>query len=349
MVKTIEWKKNQVVMIDQRKLPCQEHYVVCSNYRQVIKAIKTMVIRGAPAIGIAGAMGMALGARSVKVRSLEAFKTELKKIGREIAQARPTAVNLSWAVRRLEEKMDRSPAKNIESLIRELIREARAMLSEDIAINKRLGLLGQKVIKDGDTILTHCNAGALATGGYGTALGVVRAAWEAGKRIQVIADETRPFLQGMRLTAWELIKDKIPVTLITDNMAGYLMKKGTIQKVIVGADRIAANGDTANKIGTYSVALLAKAHGIPFYIAAPTSTIDSGLRNGDEIPIEERHPDEVTHLAGKRLAPHQVAVLNPAFDVTPHRLITAILTEKGILKPPFRQTIAQALKKAMSW
>ena len=346
MIKTIEWKNDQVVMIDQRKLPGRETYVVCSNYRQVIKAIKTMVIRGAPAIGIAGAMGLALGTRSVKARSLEAFKTELKKIGREIAQARPTAVNLSWAVCRLEEKMDRSPAKNIESLKKELIREARAMLSEDIAINKHLGLLGQKVVKDGDTILTHCNAGALATGGYGTALGVVRAAWEAGKRIQVIADETRPFLQGTRLTAWELIKDKIPVTLITDNMAGYLMKKGTIQKVIVGADRIAANGDTANKIGTYSVALLAKAHGIPFYIAAPTSTIDSGLRNGDEIPIEERHPDEVTHLAGKRLAPHQVAVLNPAFDVTPHSLITAILTERGILKPPFHQSISKALEKA---
>lgn len=347
MIKTIEWKNDQVAMIDQRKLPGRETYVVCSNYRQVIKAIKTMVIRGAPAIGIAGAMGLALGARSVRARSLEAFKTELKKIGREIARARPTAVNLSWAVCRLEEKMDRSPAKNIESLKKELIREARAMLSEDIAINKRLGLLGQKVIQDGDTILTHCNAGALATGGYGTALGVVRAAWEAGKRIQVIADETRPFLQGTRLTAWELIKDKIPVTLITDNMAGYLMKKGTIQKVIVGADRIAANGDTANKIGTYSVALLAKAHGIPFYIAAPTSTIDPGLRNGDEIPIEERHPDEVTHLAGKRLAPHQVAVLNPAFDVTPHSLITAILTERGILKPPFRQSISKARGKAM--
>jgi methylthioribose-1-phosphate isomerase len=347
MIKTIEWKNDQVVMIDQRKLPGRETYEVCSNYRQVIKAIKTMVIRGAPAIGIAAAMGMALGARSVRARSLEAFKTELKKIGREISRARPTAVNLSWAVCRLEEKMDRSPAKNIESLKKELIREARAMLSEDIAINKRLGLLGQKVVKDGDTILTHCNAGALATGGYGTALGVVRAAWEAGKRIQVIADETRPFLQGTRLTAWELIKDKIPVTLITDNMAGYLMKKGTIQKVIVGADRIAANGDTANKIGTYSVALLAKAHGIPFYIAAPTSTIDPGLRNGDEIPIEERHPDEVTHLAGKRLAPHQVAVLNPAFDVTPHSLITAILTERGILKPPFRQSISKARGKAM--
>ncbi len=349
MVKTIEWKNDQVVMIDQRKLPWRETYVVCSNYRQVIKAIKTMVIRGAPAIGIAAAMGLALGARSVKACSLEVFKTELKKIGREIARARPTAVNLSWAVRRLEEKMDRSPAKNIESLKRELIREARAMLSEDIAINKRLGLLGQKVIQDGDTILTHCNAGALATGGYGTALGVVRAAWEAGKRIQVIADETRPFLQGTRLTAWELIQDKIPVTLITDNMAGYLMKKGTIQKVIVGADRIAANGDTANKIGTYSVALLARAHGIPFYIAAPTSTIDPSLKSGDQIPIEERHPDEVTHLAGKRLAPDQVAVLNPAFDVTPHPLITAILTEKGILKPPFRQSISKALKKAMSW
>ena len=348
MVKTIDWKNDQVVMIDQRKLPGRETYVVCSNHRQVIKAIKTMVIRGAPAIGIAAAMGMALGARSIKARSLEAFKTELEKIGREISQARPTAVNLSWAVRRLEEKADRSPAKNIASLKRELIREARAMLSEDITINKRLGLLGQKVVKDGDTILTHCNAGALATGGYGTALGVVRAAWEAGKQIQVIADETRPFLQGTRLTAWELIQDKIPVTLVTDNMAGYLMKKGLIQKVIVGADRIAANGDTANKIGTYSVALLARAHGIPFYIAAPTSTIDPSLKSGDQIPIEERHPDEVTHLAGKRLAPHQVAVLNPAFDVTPHRLITAILTERGILKPPFRQSISKAMKKAMS-
>jgi methylthioribose-1-phosphate isomerase len=345
MVKTIEWKNNRVVMIDQRKLPWRETYVVCSNYRQVIKAIQSMVIRGAPAIGIAAAMGLALGASSIKARSLEAFKIKLKKIAREIAQARPTAVNLSWAVRRLEEKADRSPARDIESLKRELTQEARLILAEDIAVNKRLGLLGQKVIKNKDTILTHCNAGALATGGYGTALGVIRAAREAGKRIQVIADETRPFLQGMRLTAWELIRDKIPVCLITDNMAGALMKKGLIHKVIVGADRIAANGDTANKIGTYSVALLARAHGIPFYIAAPTSTIDPGLKSGDQIPIEERHPDEVTHLAGKRLAPHQVAVLNPAFDVTPHRLITAILTEKGILRSPFRQSIARALSR----
>jgi methylthioribose-1-phosphate isomerase len=348
MVKTIEWKNNRVIMIDQRKLPRQETYVVCSNYRQVIRAIQTMVIRGAPAIGIAAAMGMALGARSIKALSLKAFKIRLKRIAREIAQARPTAVNLSWAVRRLEEKVERSPLKNIEALKKELIREARLMLAEDIAVNKRMGLLGQKVIENRDTILTHCNAGALATGGYGTALGVIRAAKEAGKRIQVLADETRPFLQGTRLTAWELIRDKIPVTLITDNMAGWLMKKGLIQKVIVGADRIAANGDTANKIGTYAVALLARAHGIPFYIAAPTSTIDPSLKKGDQIPIEERHPDEVTHLAGKRLAPHRVGVLNPAFDVTPHRLITAILTEKGILKPPFRQSIAQALSREIS-
>jgi methylthioribose-1-phosphate isomerase len=343
MIKTIEWKNNRVIMIDQRKLPGQETYLACSNYHQVIKAIKEMVIRGAPAIGVAAAMGVALGAEAIRADNLKSFLNRFNKICEEMTQARPTAVNLSWAVERMRCLVENSVNKKIEVLKKALIREARNILSEDIAINKRLGFIGQKVIKNRTTVLTHCNAGALATGGYGTALGVIRAATEAGKQVQVIADETRPFLQGTRLTAWELIREHIPVTLITDSMAGSLMRKGMVDVVIVGADRIAANGDTANKIGTYSVAVLAREHGIPFYVAAPCSTIDPRIKTGEDIPIEERDGREVTHMAGKRMAPSGIAVLNPAFDVTPHAYISGIITEKGILKAPFRRSIAKAL------
>ena len=345
MIKTIEWKNNRVIMIDQRKLPGQETYVICSDYHQVIKAIKEMVIRGAPAIGVAAAMGVALGAEAINTDSLKNFLSRFNKICEEISRARPTAINLFWAVERMRNLVENSVNKKIEVLKKALIQEARHMLVEDVAINKRLGSVGQKVIKNRATVLTHCNAGALATGGYGTALGVIRAAKEAGKQVRVIADETRPFLQGTRLTAWELVKEHIPVTLITDNMAGYLMKKGLIDVVIVGADRIAANGDTANKIGTYSVAVLAKEHGIPFYVAAPCSTIDRQIKTGEDIPIEERNEKEVTHMGGKRVAPLGIAVLNPAFDVTPHSYITGIITEKGMLKSPFQRNIAKLWQK----
>jgi methylthioribose-1-phosphate isomerase len=344
MVKTIEWKNNQVVMIDQRKLPQQETYVLCSDYRQVIRAIKEMVIRGAPAIGIAAAMGLALGAQKIRTLDFETFKSRFDRICGEMSQARPTAVNLFWAIQRMKKVVEEKALQNVVTLKKNLIREARTMLSEDIETNKRMGRQGQRVLPKKATVLTHCNAGALATGGYGTALGVIRAAREAGKTIQVVADETRPFLQGARLTAWELAKDHIPVTLITDNMAGYLMGKGMIDAVIVGADRIAANGDTANKIGTYSVAILAKEHGIPFYVAAPLSTIDAQIKSGEAIPIEERAEREVTHLGGKKVAASGISVLNPAFDVTPHSYISGILTEKGILRAPYSQSIARALK-----
>jgi len=345
MIKTIEWKNNQVIMIDQRKLPGQDKVVTCSDYRQVIRAIKTMVIRGAPAIGIAAAMGVALGAKKIKTPNLDEFKVRFNKICQEINRARPTAINLSWAVQRMRNLVENSPVQKIEALKKTLIQEARHMLSEDIANNKRLGFIGQKVIQKRAIVLTHCNAGALATGGYGTALGVIRAAKEAGKQIQVIADETRPCLQGARLTAWELVREHIPITLITDNMAGYLMKKGFIDVVIVGADRIAANGDTANKIGTYSLAVLAREHGIPFYVAASCSTIDLQVKGGEDIPIEERDEKEVTHVGGKRIAPPGIEVLNPAFDVTPHAYLTGIITEKGILKAPYRRSIEKVLKK----
>jgi methylthioribose-1-phosphate isomerase len=339
MIKTIVWKNNRVIMIDQRKLPEVETYVVCSDYRQVIKAIKSMVIRGAPAIGMAAAMGAALGALKINTRNPEVFKIRFSEICHEIRQARPTAVNLFWAVDRIWNRFQNSRLQTLGGLKKDLIQEARQMLIEDVTVNKRLGHIGQKVIRNGATILTHCNAGALATGGYGTALGVIRAAKEAGKQLRVLADETRPLLQGARLTAWELIKDHIPVTLITDNMAGYFMNKGLIDAVIVGADRIAANGDTANKIGTYSVAVLAREHGLPFYVAAPCSTIDHQAATGKDIPIEERDEKEVTHMGGKRIAAAGVKVLNPAFDVTPHEYISGIITEKGILKAPFRQSI----------
>lgn len=342
--RTIEWTDEAVVMIDQRLLPVREIYVKCRTYQEVAEAIKEMIIRGAPAIGVAAVMGIALGAQGIKAAGFEEFYREYEKICDLLAGTRPTAVNLFWAVDRMKRLcLDHKDIK-VEKL-KELIREeALKIYEEDIEINKRIGKNGNPLIPHGARILTHCNAGALATAGYGTALGVIRAAHETGKNIQVFADETRPFLQGARLTAWELMKDNIPVTLITDNMAGYFMKKGMIDLVIVGADRIASNGDTANKIGTYSVAILAKEHNIPFYVAAPISTLDLSLKSGDEIPIEERNMREVTHVFDSQIAPDGVKVLNPAFDVTPNRYITAIITEKGVVKAPFEEGLKRLFK-----
>jgi methylthioribose-1-phosphate isomerase len=346
MAETIAWKNNQIVMIDQRKLPLQETYVVCKDYRSVIRAIKQMVIRGAPAIGVAAAMGVALGALKIRTQDRDRFEARLDAICREMAAARPTAVNLTWAVesmRRVVAEAGHEPVRRLQS---RLVTEAKKILVEDIAINRAIGRHGQRLLKDRSRVLTHCNAGALATGGYGTALGVVRSAVEAGKRIEVLADETRPFLQGARLTAWELVEAGIPVTVIADNAAGYLMQQGKVNAVIVGADRIAANGDVANKIGTYMVAVLAKTHKIPFYVAAPLSTIDPSVKTGKEIPIEKRDEQEVTHFKGKRTVPDGVGAENPAFDVTPHRYVSAIITEKGVIKPPFRANLAKVLKAA---
>ncbi len=323
-------------MIDQRKLPLQEKYVVCRNYGTVIRAIKDLVIRGAPAIGVAGAMGVALGALKIRTNNIDRFEARLDVICQQIATARPTAVNLVWAVERMKQVAGEASHKGVKSVKSRLVKEARKMLTQDIAINRAMGRCGQRLLKKGSRVLTHCNAGALATGGYGTALGVVRAAVEAGKRIEVLADETRPFLQGARLTAWELAKSRIPVTILTDNAAGHLMQQGKVDAVIVGADRIAGNGDVANKIGTYMVAVLAKTHKIPFYVAAPLSTIDCSLKSGKEIPIEQRDQGEVTHFQGKRVAPDGVAAENPAFDVTPCRYVSAIITEKGVVTAPFR-------------
>ena len=334
MVSTVEWIDGAVRILDQSRLPDQVEFVDCRDYETVGIAIKELWVRGAPAIGITAAMGMALGAQAVKATVFDEFRQTLLAIAEHLAATRPTAVNLCWALDRMTRRLDALKAEPIPTIKQQLIVEAQAILDEDIAMNKAMGRHGAAVIADGQTILTHCNAGALATGGYGTALGVVRAAWEAGKKIRVVADETRPVLQGARLTAWELMQDGIPVTLITDNMAGALMQQGTIHVCIVGADRITANGDVANKIGTYSVAVLAHAHGIPFYVAAPSSTIDCSMASGEQIPIEQRDPCEVTHVRGReRIAPEGVAVFNPAFDVTPARLITGIITERGLFKP----------------
>ncbi len=341
MFKTVEWKNNRVVMIDQRLLPEKELYRSYARYEDVAGAIKDMVVRGAPAIGVAAAMGAALGASAVKAKDLKGFKKEFTKIAKTLASTRPTAVNLFWAIERMKRVVDENGGLSVERLKKRLIDEARTMHREDIEINRLIGRHGGGLLKDGSTVLTHCNAGALATAGYGTALGVIRGAIEAGKRISVFADETRPFLQGARLTAWELKKDKIDVTLITDNMAGYMMKKGLIDAVVVGADRIASNGDTANKIGTYSVAILARVHDIPFYVAAPLSTIDMKIKDGDGIPIEERDTQEVTHMKGRMIAPKGIKVRNPAFDVTPNRLVSAIITEKGVVRPPYRRALAR--------
>ncbi|MBW2194822.1 MAG: S-methyl-5-thioribose-1-phosphate isomerase [Deltaproteobacteria bacterium] len=339
MVETIAWKDNQVIMIDQRRLPLKEEYVVCKGYTSVIRAIKELVIRGAPAIGVAAAMGIALGALKIRTKKTAPFLAKLDEICREMEGARPTAVNLAWAVNRMQDLATRKRDEGVETLKAILVAESKRMLHEDISVNKAMGKHGRQLLDDGATILTHCNAGALATGGYGTALGVVRAAVEAGKKIEVFADETRPFLQGARLTAWELMEDGIPVTLITDNAAGYFMQQGRINAVIVGADRIAANGDVANKIGTYMVAVLAKTHKIPFYVAAPMSTIDFLTKRGQDIPIERRPAQEVTHFHSKRNTPRGVVAENPAFDVTPHRYVSAIITEKGVAKAPFKANL----------
>src|SRR3954468_18586177 len=338
MIKTVEWTDEGVRMIDQRLLPNEEKYLMLRSCEEVAEAIKAMVVRGAPAIGISAAMGIALGTMQSVGTSVADLEQDFDYFCDITGATRPTAVNLFWAIERMRERFRRAKAEgsDAEEIKRQLIEEAKKIFDDDIESNRALGRFGGELIADNSTVLTHCNAGALATAGdYGTALGVVRGARDAGKKIAVIADETRPFLQGSRLTAWELAKDDIPVTVITDNMAGHVMKSGKVDAVVVGADRIAANGDTANKIGTYMVAVLAREHGVPFYVAAPLTTLDLSLASGDEIPIEERDSKEVTHIREHQLAPDGVAVHNPAFDVSPNELITAIITDAGVARPPF--------------
>ena len=344
MIRTIEWTDEGVVMIDQRRLPNEEVYNTYQTVQEVAEAIITMVIRGAPAIGVAASMGIALGVRNLT--SEKTLEEDFEQICQVIHETRPTARNLFWAIERMRSIFQANRGHGLREIARALEREAVEMHREDIEINRRIGQLGQQLLEAETTVLTHCNAGALATAGYGTALGVIRAAAEGGKNIHVFADETRPFLQGSRLTAWELTRENIPCTLITDNMAGHFMQAGRIKAVVVGADRIAANGDTANKIGTYSVAVLAKEHQIPFYVAAPLSTIDLQTPSGDKIPIELRDPREVTEIRGQVLAPDTVEVANPAFDVTPHRLISATITEAGIARPPNEDSIRVLFEKA---
>jgi len=337
-VKTIQWRRNEVWLIDQRLLPLKEEYRVCRNYRDVARAIRTMVVRGAPAIGVTAAMGVALGALGIK--SERRVSAVMERVFEVLGQTRPTAVNLRWALERMRSVYEANKQGSLPSLQKSLKAAALGIHDEDIAVNRALGTLGAQLLKNSSTILTHCNAGALATAGYGTALGVIRALKESGTKInQVFVDETRPFLQGARLTAWELKQERIPVTLITDNMMGYVMKEKKVDAVVVGCDRVAANGDVANKIGTYSVAVLARRHGVPFYVACPTSTIDLDCPSGDAIPIEERASTEVTHVAGRRIAPEGINTLNPAFDITDHSLVSAIITEKGVLKAPFRKSL----------
>ena len=340
MIKTLEWTETGVRFIDQTKLPTEEVYVTCKDYKEVANAIRTMIVRGAPAIGVAAAMGVAIGVQRSKATTLTELERQLDVVSNAIAETRPTAVNLFWAIRRMREKFDELRSLPVERIKTELVAEAQRMHVEDIAANEAMGQHGAVLLPDSGGILTHCNAGALATAGYGTALGVIRAAVESGKKLHVFADETRPFLQGSRLTAWELMKDGIPTTVIADNMAGAMMRQGKIGAVVVGADRIAANGDVANKIGTYTVAVLAKEHGIPFYVAAPTSTVDLNTPDGSKIPIEQRASTEVTHLAGKQIAPDAVRVENPAFDVTPSKYVAAIITERGVARAPYEESLA---------
>ena len=341
MIKTIEWTDDGVVMIDQRLLPTQEVYPVFKTYDEVACAIEDMVVRGAPAIGVASAMGIALGTEASHAASMDEFQRDFDIVCDRLARTRPTAVNLFWAVERMRWTFNanRREGKSIDEIKSRLVKEAREIHREDIESNRRMGSFGAQLLPREATVLTHCNAGALATAGYGTALGVIRAAVEAGKRVRVLADETRPFLQGARLTAWELAKDEIPVTLITDGMAGHFLKSGNVDCVIVGADRIAANGDVANKIGTYTVAVLAKEHGIPFYVAAPISTVDLETPDGSGIPIEQRNAKEVTHIAGKQMVPNGVEIENPAFDVTPAKYVAAIITERGIARAPYEGSL----------
>lgn len=333
-VDTLRWQGDVLEMIDQRLLPAQFVYVRCHTARDVADAIQTMVVRGAPAIGCAAACGLALEAGCQKDLSLPEFKRAMAAATELLAKSRPTAINLAWGLARMNDLIARDKTSDPRAIARVMLAEARAVLAEDVRINRAMGAHGAKLLKDGMRVFTHCNAGALAAAGHGTALGVVRSAIEAGKRLTMIAGETRPFLQGARLTAWELVESGIPVTLITDSMSGHLMSRGEIDAVIVGADRVAANGDVANKIGTYMVAVLAKRHAIPFYVACPTSTFDMSLASGEMIPIEERDASEVTGYGGSRWAAEGVAVRNPAFDITPASLITAIITEKGVIHAP---------------
>src|ERR1700674_4063799 len=339
MIQTLEWTNAGVVFIDQTKLPTEEVYVTCTTHQQVADVIRNMVVRGAPAIGVAAAMGIALGVKNSKAENGADLKPEFDQICETIRQTRPTAVNLFWAIRRMQEKFEILRVRPTAQIKQALMEEAQRMHAEDIAANQAMGRHGATLMPSAGGVLTHCNAGALATAGYGTALGVIRAAVEQGKKIHVYADETRPFLQGSRLTAWELMKDGIPTTVISDNMAGAMMRQGKIGAIVVGADRIAANGDVANKIGTYSVAVLAKENGIPFYRAAPISTIDPACPNGDMIPIEQRDAKEVTHIAGKQMVPDGVSIENPAFDVTPAKYVSAIITERGIAREPYHESL----------
>ena len=367
MVRTIEWTPGGVVMIDQTRLPSVEEYVTCRTYQEVAHAIRSMVIRGAPAIGVAAAMGVALGVKGASPESddrresdatpaelaaatAERLDRELETICSTLAATRPTAVNLFWAIDRMKRRYRelRASGANLEAIRVGLTEEALTIHREDIESNHAMGRHGVKLLPAGATVMTHCNAGALATAGYGTALGVIRAAVEAGNSVAVFANETRPFLQGARLTVWELQQDSIPVTLLTDSMAGHVLSSGRVGAVVVGADRIAANGDVANKIGTYSLAVLAKENNVPFYVAAPISTVDLNTASGKEIPIEERSPSEVTHIQGVAVAPVETAVLNPAFDVTPNRYVTAIITERGVAHTPFEKSLQEMAERTTS-
>jgi len=344
MIKTIQWTEAGIRLLDQTKLPTEEVYVTCQSWEEVAGAIKKMTVRGAPAIGIAAAMGIALGTRDGDAGHVAELRREFEQICDEMAETRPTAVNLFWAIRRMREKFEQCAELPVVKIRQELIAEAQRIYVEDLAANEAMSKHGATLLPSSGAILTHCNAGALATaGGYGTALGVIRAAVESGKKLTVYADETRPFLQGSRLTAWELMKDGIPTTVISDNMAGAMMRQGKIQAAVVGADRVAANGDVANKIGTYTLAVLAKRHSVPFFVAAPTSTIDLSCPNGEKIPIENRNPNEVTHIGDRQIAPPGIRVANPAFDVTPHALVTAIITERGVVRPPYKANLRRLL------
>ena len=345
MLPTIDLQDDAIIMVDQRKLPAQELYVRCRTAPEVAKAIRTMVIRGAPAIGVAAAYGIALGMKRSSAKGTRQFAVDFQKTCDLMAATRPTAVNLFWAIDRMKRTFAEGAqaGESPDELVARLEREAKAIHDEDVANCRAMGAHGAQIVPDGARVLTHCNAGALATAGYGSALGVIRAAVEQGKRIAVFADETRPFLQGARLTAWELVRDGINTTVITESMAGPLMRAGEIDLVVVGADRIAANGDTANKIGTYTVAVMAKEHNLPFYVAAPLSTIDLSTPDGDHIPIEERDQREVSHLGASQLTPAGAHIRNPAFDITSHRYITGIITERGILHPPYSESLKQAL------
>ncbi len=354
MLDTIRWDGDAVALLDQRILPTREEYLSCRSAEEVAAAIKDMVVRGAPAIGVTAAMGIALGLKLASLASQSsapgekderALRASMDQVCELMRVTRPTAVNLFWAIERMKSRFEELIPEGSARLVEGLEQEAIGILNEDIAINRRMGKHGADLVPDGARILTHCNAGALATAGYGTALGVIRAAVESGKKVEVYADETRPFLQGARLTTWELAKDGIPVTLITDNMAGHLMAKKKVDLVVVGSDRIAANGDVANKIGTYSVAVLAREHKIPFYAVAPTSTFDLSIPSGDQIPIEQRDPKEVTHFQGVQIAPDGIGVENPAFDITPNRFVTAIVCENGVARAPFTEVLRKFTNK----